>query len=170
MQVFCPKSTCSKEIVLFWDYGEHEFVKKCRNRTFKVNFLCQKSTEFFQKKIILGQKTCILGPTIFKIPQPNWYYYLLWLGRVLWKKFSRIFSDFPAQETYKKSWANLQIVNSWTIKFTKTQILPNSKWFLNFIIQELKFFKIASIHSVEKIWEKLIFHKKPSLRHFCHET
>ena len=28
------------------------FIKKCRNYTFKVNFLCQKSTEFFQKKII----------------------------------------------------------------------------------------------------------------------
>ena len=28
------------------------FIKKCRNRTFKVNFLCQKSTEFFQKKIV----------------------------------------------------------------------------------------------------------------------
>ena len=25
---------------------------------------------------ILGQKACILGPTIFKIPQPNWHYYL----------------------------------------------------------------------------------------------
>ena len=25
---------------------------------------------------ILGQKACILGPTIFKIPQPNWYYYI----------------------------------------------------------------------------------------------
>ena len=24
--------------------------------------------------LILGQKACILGPTIFKIPQPNWYY------------------------------------------------------------------------------------------------
>ena len=23
---------------------------------------------------ILGQKACILGPTIFKIPQPNWHY------------------------------------------------------------------------------------------------
>ena len=23
---------------------------------------------------ILGQKSCILGPTIFKIPQPNWHY------------------------------------------------------------------------------------------------
>ena len=26
--------------------------------------------------LILGQKSCILGPTIFKIPQPNWYYFL----------------------------------------------------------------------------------------------
>ena len=24
--------------------------------------------------LILGQKACILGPTIFKIPQPNWRY------------------------------------------------------------------------------------------------
>ena len=24
--------------------------------------------------LILGQKSCILGPTIFKIPQQNWYY------------------------------------------------------------------------------------------------
>ena len=24
--------------------------------------------------LILGQKACILGPNIFEIPQPNWYY------------------------------------------------------------------------------------------------
>ena len=24
--------------------------------------------------LILGQKSCFLGPTIFKIPQPNWHY------------------------------------------------------------------------------------------------
>ena len=23
--------------------------------------------------LILGQKACFLGPTIFEIPQPNWY-------------------------------------------------------------------------------------------------
>ena len=29
--------------------------------------------------LILGQKSCFLGPTIFKIPQPRWYYEtLLW--------------------------------------------------------------------------------------------
>ena len=26
--------------------------------------------------LILGQKSSFLGPTIFKIPQPNWYYYI----------------------------------------------------------------------------------------------
>ena len=28
-----------------------QFIKKCQNRTFKVNFQCQKWTKFFQKKI-----------------------------------------------------------------------------------------------------------------------
>ena len=27
--------------------------------------------------LILGQKYYFLGPTIFKIPQPNWHYYIL---------------------------------------------------------------------------------------------
>ena len=31
-------------------YNELWFVKKCQNRTFKVNFGCQKVVEFFQKK------------------------------------------------------------------------------------------------------------------------
>ena len=26
--------------------------------------------------LIIGQKSCILGPTIFKIPQPNCHYYV----------------------------------------------------------------------------------------------
>jgi hypothetical protein len=49
MQVFAQESTCSKEIFLKQSCDELWFVKKCRNRTFKVNFLCQKSTEL--KKI-----------------------------------------------------------------------------------------------------------------------
>ena len=28
--------------------------------------------------LFFGQKSCFLGPTIFKIPQPNWHYYVLW--------------------------------------------------------------------------------------------
>ena len=77
------------------------FVKECRNHTFKVNFLCQKLMESFQKKNLfknmnLGDyfltnwrspysqntmvsfeytdfwpKTLLLGTTILKIPQPN---------------------------------------------------------------------------------------------------
>ena len=34
-------------------FDELQFVKKCQNCIFKVNFQCQKSTEFIQKKIHL---------------------------------------------------------------------------------------------------------------------
>ena len=37
---FAQVSTCSKDIFLKQSYYELWFVKKCRNRTFKVNFLC----------------------------------------------------------------------------------------------------------------------------------
>ena len=50
-KIFAQESTWSKEIVLKQSCDELWFVKKCQNCTFKVNFLCQKSTEFFQKKI-----------------------------------------------------------------------------------------------------------------------
>ena len=49
MQDFCPKINMLKGFFLKQSYDELWFVKKCQNRTFKVNFLCQKSTEFFQK-------------------------------------------------------------------------------------------------------------------------
>ena len=52
-KLFAQESTCSKETVVFWEYGEHQFVKKCQNCTFKVNFGCEKLIEFFQKKIYL---------------------------------------------------------------------------------------------------------------------
>ena len=45
IQNFCPRINMLKGNYELW------FVKKCRNCTFKVNFLCHKSTEFFQKKI-----------------------------------------------------------------------------------------------------------------------
>ena len=45
---FLPKYR--HEIVVFWEYGEQQFIKKCWYRTFKVNFLCQISTEFRKKK------------------------------------------------------------------------------------------------------------------------
>ena len=53
MQDFCPrivtlKGNCFKTI-LRW-IMVHQ--KKCRTRTLKVNFLCQKWTEFFQKKFV----------------------------------------------------------------------------------------------------------------------
>ena len=54
-----------------------------RKLTLKVDFgtFCRTVIQqpIFLKKFplsmsILGQKSCFLGPTIFKNPQPNWYY------------------------------------------------------------------------------------------------
>ena len=33
-------------------------------------------SKFPLSMLILGQKACFLGPTIFEVPQPNWHYYL----------------------------------------------------------------------------------------------
>ena len=48
---FFQESTCSKEIFLKQSCNKLWFVKKCRNCSFKVNFLCQKLTEFLQKNL-----------------------------------------------------------------------------------------------------------------------
>ena len=94
-KVFGQESTYSKEIVVFYEYNELWFVKKCQNHTFNVDFLCQKSMELFwiffslmninlgdhfllksfylRSMLILGLKSYFLGPTMFEIPQPNWY-------------------------------------------------------------------------------------------------
>ena len=50
MQDFCPGINMLKGFFLKQSYDELWFFKKCQNCTFKVNLLCQKSTEFFQKK------------------------------------------------------------------------------------------------------------------------
>jgi hypothetical protein len=52
-KIFAQESTCLKKILLKQSYDELWFVKMCQNYTFKVNFLCQKSIEFF-KNINLG--------------------------------------------------------------------------------------------------------------------
>ena len=51
MQDFCPRINMLKGFFL-QSCDELWFVKKCKNSIFKVNCLCQKSREFFQKKII----------------------------------------------------------------------------------------------------------------------
>ena len=53
MQDFCPRINKLKGFFFFKSCDDLRFVKKCRNCTFRVNFLCQKSTEFFQKKFFL---------------------------------------------------------------------------------------------------------------------
>ena len=43
--------------------------------------------------LILDQISCFLGPTIFKIPQPNWYFSTLHSGWI-WKQYRLILSAF----------------------------------------------------------------------------
>ena len=52
IQDFCPRINMLKGNCFKQSCYELWSVKKCRNCTFKVNFLCQKSTDFFKKKII----------------------------------------------------------------------------------------------------------------------
>ena len=51
MQVFCPRMNMLKGFFLKQSCNELWYVKKCRNCTFKVNFLCQKSMEVLQKMV-----------------------------------------------------------------------------------------------------------------------
>ena len=51
---------------LFWKYNFG---------TFRIN--CHSLKESLKKiplSVVVGQKSCSLGPTIFEILQPNWYY------------------------------------------------------------------------------------------------
>ena len=49
-KILGQESTYSKDF-FFRSVDELWFIKKCENCTFKVNFQCQKSTDFFQKKL-----------------------------------------------------------------------------------------------------------------------
>ena len=68
------KSTYPKEIIKFWELVYRGGVKKCQNMTFKVNFLCQKSSEsfwfFFHWRIWIKEHICcywhFLIKSIFK--------------------------------------------------------------------------------------------------------
>ena len=46
--------------------------------------------------LILGQKSCFLGPNIFKIPQPNWYYCVINMHARLVHRYSVL----PILRTY----------------------------------------------------------------------
>ena len=48
-KILGQESTYSKDF-FSKSVDESWFIKKCQNCTFKVNFRCQKSTDFFQKK------------------------------------------------------------------------------------------------------------------------
>jgi len=54
MQGFAQESTCSKEIFFKQSCDELLFVKKCRNRNFKVNFYVKNRRNFFKKKSFMN--------------------------------------------------------------------------------------------------------------------
>jgi hypothetical protein len=67
----CPLSTVFPHIVaaatiLFWIHLVRKLFKEMK---------LFKGGNYMRKYgiLIFGQKSCFLGPTIFKIPQPNWY-------------------------------------------------------------------------------------------------
>ena len=49
-QKIWPRINILKGFFFFKSVDELQFVKKCQNYIIKVNFRCQKSTEFFQKQ------------------------------------------------------------------------------------------------------------------------
>ena len=56
-KIFGQESTYSKDF-FFKSGDELWFIKKCQNCTFKVNFQCQKSTEFSHKKLRHSIENC----------------------------------------------------------------------------------------------------------------
>ena len=75
-----PKLIFLNEL-FFWKISVDFWLRKLTLKVRFWHFLTNhnSSTDFFLKifplsVLILGQKSCFLGPTIFKIPQPNWYY------------------------------------------------------------------------------------------------
>ena len=59
--------------------------------------------------LILGQKSCILGPTIFKIPQPNWYYYLYHSSNIVKARpHNAVWPEYPSVQS-NGPWHKVQI-------------------------------------------------------------
>ena len=61
--------------------------------------------------LIFGQKCCFLGPTIFKIPQPSWHYYVLhiMLTIVRHSRFGHCKMSLKISGTYLPSLNNYEI-------------------------------------------------------------
>ena len=104
--------------------------------------------------LILGQKACFLGPTIFKIPQPNWHY------PSLSNKFSLVFTSFVYLLAIKhmgigQSSGGLWVENwdkIWFVFFQIFQKLSIFQPFL-FLCLFLKFCE-SGVHSYHFYWLK----------------
>ena len=111
-----PKLTLK---VRFWHFLMNLIHRRIFWKMFPLNML------------ILDQKSCFLGPTIFKIPQPNWYYWvyvqfnelirpllILWL---FWQPLETFISITLSKATSlkygfrKKSLRHYEPLTSWTL-------------------------------------------------------
>ena len=52
-KIFAQELTCSKETIVFWEYGEHQFVKSAEIVLSKSIFYVKNQRNFFKKKIHL---------------------------------------------------------------------------------------------------------------------
>ena len=54
--------------------------------------------------LILGQNSCILGPNIFKIPQPNWHYMYFFAHQVQIFSFRHLEEHYWKKNSWKLTW------------------------------------------------------------------
>ena len=104
-KLFWPRINILRILIrgfFFKSFDELRFIKKCQNHTFKVNFRCQKSNKFFQKKSFknINLRDHILQKNnkfvrscfgrIYGVPICFWFYLTFmcypdsWISRHLW--------------------------------------------------------------------------------------
>ena len=89
IQDFCPRINMVKGIFSKQSYNEVWFFKKCQNCTFKVNFLGQKSTEFFKKNSISIKETIFCKQNLFS----NFNFWTTLLSKIMpnfWRTISHL--------------------------------------------------------------------------------
>ena len=128
----------------------------CKNCTFKVNFWWTDipNKDFFNffflvPMLSLGQKSYFLGPTIFKIPQPNWYYCLPNNVGLAAQHQNTVFPEFLCKYCYlsvHNYWSSFKAANYYKVfrlTFLLLLCLPN-------MILD-KFWEVGSLHLRSKI-------------------
>ena len=120
--VFKKKWSSKLTFINVFFYSLNFWLQKLTLKVWFWHFLsnCYSSPDFLKKNplrmLILCQKTCFLEPTIFEIPQPNWYYVnKLWIkvGYIIFQSlYSTIFWFCIKIHTFSGK------LLSWRLQFT----------------------------------------------------